>query len=110
MTDIILERDEVPNVMKLDSDEQALFEEIEISTERAIPKRKPPKRKQQQRRMMEADPTDELEAFTNPVKMSAPQRPPPEVTDFDDGQEEEMDMQGVESESEAKEKKNVSVF
>ena len=99
MTDIVLERDEVPNVMKLDSDEQALFDEIEISTERPIPKRKPPKRKP--RRMMEADPSDELEAFTNPVKMSAPKRPPPEVVDYGEEQDgDDMGMPDFDSESE----------
>ncbi len=98
MTDIVLERDEVPNVMKLDSDEQALFDEIEISTERPIPKRKPPKRKP--RRMMEADPSDELEAFTNPTKMAAPKKPPPEVVDYGDEQEEDMGMPDFDSGSE----------
>ncbi len=98
MTDIILERDEMPNVMKLDSDEQALFNEIEISTERPIPKRKPPKRKP--RRMMEADPSDELEAFTNPIKMSAPKRPPPEVVDYGEEQEDDMGMPDFDSDSE----------
>ena len=91
MADIVLERDERPNVMKLDSDEQALFDEIEISTEKPMPRRKPPKRKPPPRRMHE--PVNEnLEAFTNPNKMSAPQRPPPEVMDHGDGIESDEDM------------------
>ena len=96
MADIILERDERPSVIKLESGEQALLDEIEISTEKPMPKRKPPPRRKPPSRRQPHE-LDDLGAFTNPHKMSAPSRPPPEVMDHgdnpgeDDGMEPEFD-------------------
>jgi hypothetical protein len=88
MADIVIERDDQNNTFKLDSDEQALFEEIQISTEKPLPKRKPPSRKKPRPAFQEE--SADLEAFTNPSKMSAPTRPPPEVMDH--GEDEGMPM------------------
>lgn len=57
------------NVMKLDADEQALMDEIEISTSRPQPVRRPvdPKRHRPQPQHQEA-----MDAFVNPNKQSAP--------------------------------------
>ena len=92
MTDIVLERDERPSIMKLESDEQALLDEIQISTEKPMPRRKPPsRRKPPIRRQMHE--YENIEAFTNPTKMSAPSRPPPEeVMDHGDNVEEDEEM------------------
>ena len=92
MTDIVLERDERPSVMKLESDEQALLDEIQISTEKPIPKRKPPaRRKPPPRRPVNE--YEDLGAFTNPHKMSAPSRPPPpEVLDHGDNPDEDEEQ------------------
>ena len=116
MTEIILDRGDNPNVMKLDADEEAIMNDLEISTELPIPKPKhrPPMKKKTRRY---PPPAENLEAFTNPTKRTAaaPRRePPPEVMDhgefmdddddFDDdprahhggGEEEEMNMGGYE--------------
>lgn len=99
MDDIVLERDEdTTNVMKLDDDEAALLNEIEISTEDPTPARRPkammrrPKPKARPDtppRMMNA-PQPDIDAFTNPHKMQAPKRPPPEIVDYGEDEEEDM--------------------
>lgn len=72
MSDIVLERDE-PKVMCLAADED-LVNEITVSSEPTRPRPIPP------------EPEEDLEAFTNPSKLSAPQKPPPEIVDY--GEEE----------------------
>jgi len=91
MDDIVLERG-TNNVMKLDDDEQALLDEIQIEPTR-IKKAKPPKMQQRptQRQQMEAD--IDLNAFTNPNKQTAPPRPPPaETFDYEDYQDQDQDQ------------------
>ena len=91
MADIVIERDEQPNIIKLDADEEELFNEIEISTQKPIPKRRPPKRKKPVNTYSMQDPSDTVDAFTNPAKRAEPpRRPPPEVLDHTDEMEEEM--------------------
>ena len=98
MGDIILERSDKPSIMKLDEDEQALLDEIEVGQERMIevtapkkpkpqPRRQAPPSSQQHRRMMEEEP--EMDAFMNPNKRTAPVRPPPEVEDYGEMEDEE---------------------
>jgi hypothetical protein len=93
MDDIVLERG-TNSVMKLDDDEQALLDEIQIEPAR-IKKAKPPKMQRPvQRQQPEAD--IDLNAFTNPNKQTAPPRPPPaETFDYEDypDQEQEQDEQ-----------------
>jgi hypothetical protein len=89
MGDIILERDDQPNIMKLDDDEEAILNEIEIET---MPLPTKPKHMMKPKvpkmpRMVSHAP-DNLEAFTNPVKRTAPPKPPPEVN-YDHGEEED---------------------
>ncbi len=86
MDDIVIER-ATNSVMKLDDDEQALLDEIQVEPAR-IKRAKPPKiPKQTPRQQAEAD--IDLDAFTNPNKQSAPPRPPPaEAFDYGDAQEE----------------------
>lgn len=89
MANIVIEKDDQGNVFKLDTEEQAMFDEIQISTDKPLQKRKPPRRKRaQQHGMYEG--SEELEAFTNPSKMTPQTRPPPEVMDH--GEEEGMPM------------------
>ena len=85
MDDIILEREKPVHVMKLSDDEQAMMNEIEI-TSRPAPKRRtaPPA----QPRRFEAQP--EIDAFTNPVKKSrAPPPPQQQYAESDDDEEDE---------------------
>src|SRR5210317_56191 len=68
-------------VMKLDADEQALMEEIEISTPRPQPVRRPvdPKRSRPQPQQHQ----EAMDAFVNPNKQSAPtQTQPDEEVDY----------------------------
>jgi len=91
MGDIIIERGEQPGVMKLDADEEAFLNEIEINDD------PPPRRAtapQKRRPMMRPRPSPsevmpEMDAFTNPNKVQAPQRPPPEVVDYGEDEEDE---------------------
>ena len=80
MDDIVLERSSV-NVMKLNADEQALMDEIEIAPpEPRRPKAKAARRPQAPMR----EPNDmDLAAFMNTAKQTAPQAPmPPEPEDY----------------------------
>lgn len=91
MGDIIIERGEQPGVMKLDADEEAFLNEIEINDEPAprratAPKRRPPMRRPPP---PPSEIMPDIDAFTNPTKAQAPQRPPPEVVDYGDDEEEE---------------------
>ena len=76
--EIILDRGDT-EILKLDENEQALMDEIQIST----PARQPqPRRKPvyQQRPVMQQQ--EEIDAFANPSKQAAPPRPPAEEIDY----------------------------
>jgi hypothetical protein len=93
MDDIVIERG-VNSIMKLDDDEQALFDEIQVEPAR-IKRAKAPK--PQRSAMRQAEPDIDLDAFTNPNKQTAPPRPPPaETFDHHDEQEEYDDQGGYE--------------
>ena len=93
MDDIVIERG-TNSVMKLDDDEQALFDEIQVEPAR-IKRAKAPKI--QRPAMRQAEPDIDLDAFTNPNKQTAPPRPPPaETFDHHDEQEEYDDQGGYE--------------
>ena len=85
MDDIILERTNPVQVMKLSDDEQAMMNEIEISSRPAAPRRRPPP---QPKRF---DPQPEIDAFTNPMKRSRPPPPPPQYMEEDHEDEEEYE-------------------
>jgi len=86
MDDIVLDRG--VNVMKLNDDEQALMDEIEISPVSRMPKKKViPKKVQFRQAPPEIEP--DLGAFTNPSKQTAPPRPPQEET-IDYGQDDDQ--------------------
>jgi len=93
---IVLERHTQPNVMKLDNAEEQLMNEIQLEPHVA-PRRPRPasKPKHQQRHSAHPAQDDIIDAFTNPTKMSAPPRPPPEVVDYG---EEDEDQYGFEEE------------
>jgi hypothetical protein len=100
MGDIILERDEVPNIVKLDDEEAALLNEIEISDEPAPKPRRPtaPKRAH----VMKPAPqmNYDMNAFSNPNKAQVPKPPNPEFVDYgeddpeDEYEDEMMDEEG----------------
>ncbi len=94
----MIEREGQHNVMKLDAEEEAMLNEIEISNDKPVKKAvyKPkarPKRVQQQQQYQEP----EMDAFMNPTKSSAP-APPQEAAygfgpgDDDDYEEEAPEM------------------
>ena len=86
MDDIVLERSPPTQVFKLDDDEQALMNEIEITSRPTAPRRRPPV----PARRPDIQPQPEIEAFTNPVKRSRPTyQPPPQQFDDEDEEEEE---------------------
>ena len=74
-------------VMKLDADEQALMEEIEISVPRSQPVRRPidPRRQRPQ----QPQPQEAMDAFANPNKQSAPVHTQPDE-EVDYGEDEPM--------------------
>ena len=84
MDNIILERDDQPVVMKLEGDEEALMKEFEISAPKAAPRRPAMPKRPVQRPPVQQAVDESMDAFTNPTKMSAPARPPPEVIDYGD--------------------------
>jgi hypothetical protein len=92
MDDIVIER-ATNSVMKLDDDEQALLDEIQVEPARIKRAKAPKIQKPTPRQQMEQDVN--LDAFTNPNKQTAPPRPPPAET-FDHGEveEDEYDQQG----------------
>lgn len=93
MDDIVIERG-TNSIMKLDDDEQALFDEIQVEPAR-IKRAKAPKI--QRPVMRQSEPDIDLDAFTNPNKQTAPPRPPPaETFDHHDEQEEYDDQGGYE--------------
>jgi hypothetical protein len=97
MDDIILERGQPSQILKLNDDEQALMNEIEITTKPSAPRRRPVAPRPPQR--FDAQP--EVDAFTNPLKRtsrpSQPQRQYVEESDDEDehgGMEEEDEAPG----------------
>ncbi len=99
MDDIVIEKSPV-NVMKLNADEQALLDEIEIAPVEHTKKAKAPKRPPPRAHMMMPDPNEmDFEAFTNATKSAQPQRPsgpPPEEfeDEGEDGFEDHQDPGG----------------
>ena len=76
-------------VMKLDADEQALMDEIEISTPRPQPVRRPaPQQAHRQPAQMERQ--EAMDAFVNPNKQSVPQHQPHQDEEIDYGEDEPM--------------------
>lgn len=72
-------------VMKLDADEQALMDEIEISTPRPQPVRRPAPQQVHKPQHQEA-----MDAFVNPNKQSIPQNQPQQDEEIDYGEDEAM--------------------
>ena len=85
MSDIVLERDD--NILKLNDDEEALLNEITVSAEPTLRPRPKPQRPPMAVHPVEM--TEDIEAFTNPTKLTAPQRPPPPEV-MDHGEDEPM--------------------
>lgn len=75
--EIILDRGDT-EILKLDENEQALMDEIQIST----PARRLPQQQQQPRRRPVQHHQEEIDAFANPNKQAAPHRPPTEEIDY----------------------------
>jgi hypothetical protein len=88
MDDIVLERSPPTQVLKLDDDEQALMNEIEITSKPSAPRRRPPV----PMRRPDPQPQPEIDAFTNPVKRTRPtfQPPPQQFDDEEDDEEDEL--------------------
>ena len=84
--EIVLDRGSA-TVMKLDADEQALMDEIEISTSRPQPARRP--QPQQVRRPPPQQHQEAMDAFVNPTKQSAPAQPQQDE-EIDYGEDEQM--------------------
>jgi len=86
--EIILDRGNT-TVMKLDADEQALMDEIEISTSR--PKQVPRPAPQQPQRPRAPVQQEAMDAFVNPNKQTAPPRPQQdEEIDYGEDNDEQM--------------------
>ena len=87
--DIILERENShANIMKLDANEEAFLNEIEIQPRRPKKKkfRRPPPS------MMEQYEDDDIDAFTNPTKSRAAPPPPPEYDEHSEGGDEQEEF------------------
>jgi hypothetical protein len=84
--EIVIDRGNT-TVMKLDADEQALMDEIEISTPRPQPVRRPAP--QHARRPPQMEHQEAMDAFVNPNKQSAPQQSHQEE-EIDYGEDEPM--------------------
>ena len=94
--DIVIERSPV-NVMKLNDDEQALMDEIEIAPPERPKKAKMPPRRVHRERPQAPEPEEDIDlsAFMNSAKQTAPQQPPQqEPVDYEDGYDEEEEEQG----------------
>lgn len=91
MGDIVLERAEIRNVMKLDDDEEAMMNELEIDTDPVPPMRRPqaPQRKRPPPKQNYFPENEDVGDFTNPTKMQVPRRPPPEIVDYGEDEPEE---------------------
>ena len=95
MDDIILERGQPSQVLKLNDDEQALMNEIEITTKPSAARRRPVAPRPPQR--FDAQP--EVDAFTNPLKRTS--RPPQPQRQYVEESEEEDEQGGMEEDDEA---------
>src|SRR6056300_232013 len=84
--EIVLDRGSA-TVMKLDADEQALMDEIEISTSRPQPVRRP--QPQQVRRPPPPQQQEAMDAFVNPNKQTLPTQTAPDE-EIDYGEDEPM--------------------
>src|SRR5210317_1131323 len=84
--EIVLDRGST-HVMKLDADEQALMDEIEISTSRPQPVRRP--QPQQVRRPPPPQQQEAMDAFVNPNKQTLPTQTAPDE-EIDYGEDEPM--------------------
>lgn len=86
--EIVLDRGSA-SVLKLDDDEQAIMDEIHISAPRMQPVRRPTTQrpKPQPQRMHQ----EEIDAFANPSKQSAPPRPPAEEVDYGEDEQQFFD-------------------
>ena len=103
MGDIILDRSEQSHMMNLNEDEMALLDDIEVDQQRTIdvsaprrpavpaPRRRPPPSARARPVMDEEDDEPEMDAFINQSKRTAPSRPPPEVEDYGEEEEDEGD-------------------
>jgi len=89
-SEIVLERTPTTQVLKLDADEQALMNEIEITTKPAAPRRRPVP---QMARRPPPDMQQEIDAFTNPGKRSSAPPPPPQYIDDEEEEEDEVQEQ-----------------
>ena len=85
--EIVIDRGNT-NVMKLDADEQALMDEIEISTSQPQPVRRPAP--QQVRPQIQQQHQEAMDAFVNPNKQSAPAHSAPEDEEIDYNEDEPM--------------------
>ena len=85
--EIVIDRG-TTNVMKLDADEQALMDEIEISTARPQPVRRPVTNKPPAPHMQHQH-QESMDAFVNPNKQSAPTQPQMDE-EIDYGEDEQM--------------------
>ena len=103
--DIVLDRGRT-NVMKLDDDEQALYDEIEISVPRAKPVPRPQKSAFGTRPPPQHQ--EAMDAFVNPNKQSIPNAHHPTQTDEIDYGEEEDDMDFEDDEEERPEREKPS--
>jgi hypothetical protein len=103
--DIVLDRGRT-NVMKLDDDEQALYDEIEISVPRAKPVPRPQKSAFGTRPPPQHQ--EAMDAFVNPNKQSIPNAHHPTQTDEIDYGEEEDDMDFDDDEEERPEREKPS--
>ena len=83
--EIVIDRG-TTNVMKLDADEQALMDEIEISSPRPQPVRRPVANKPP---MQQHQHQESMDAFVNPNKQSAPTQPQMDE-EIDYGEDEPM--------------------
>ena len=95
---VVIEREGQHSVMKLDAEEEAMLNEIEISNDKPVrkavykPKSKP-KRVQPQQQQQSQEP--EMDAFMNPTKSSAP-GPPQEAYGFGPGDEDDYEDEAPE--------------
>ena len=98
--EIVLDRGST-NVMKLDPDEQALMDEIEISTPRPQPVRRPAP--QQSHRTPAPTQQDPMDAFVNPNKQTAPPQSHMDE-EIDYGEDEPMFFDDADGEPDAMER------
>jgi len=85
--DIIIERSEPSHMLNLDSDEQAMLDEIQVSQTQRRPK---PVLPPQTKRVAFVQP--ELNAFTNPIKRTRNEPPPPPDMDMMDDFDQEPEV------------------